>query len=240
MFNKPRSPVLVALIAILLGLVPAAMAQNGAQYEITVTNLTRGSTPDDQTHGQRFTPILVAVHKRGVKLFELGQPATNELKTLAEEGNTGPLEGLLSAMPEVVGEVVISGGLTDPGASKVVMVRTRGGFDHISIAAMLVPTNDGFFAVNGVEGPEGSHTLVLYSPAYDSGTEINDELCTSLPMGPPFTECGGPADGGAPGGGEGYVHVHAGIHGVGGVGSMNASLRDWRNPVAKIVIRRVH
>ena len=225
------------MIAIILGLVPVAMAQNGAQYEITVTNLTRGSTVDDQTHGQRFTPILVAAHKRGVKLFELGQPASNELATLAEEGNTDPLRGLLSAMSEV-GDVVISGGLTNPGASKVVTVRTRGDFDHISVAAMLVPTNDGFFAVNGVEGPEGSHTLVLYSPAYDSGTEVNDELCTSLPMGPPFTECGGPADGGAPGGGEGYVHIHAGVHGFGG--SMNPSMRDWRNPVAKIVIRRVH
>ena len=43
-------------------------------------------------------------------------------------------------------------------------------------------------------------------------------------------------DCGAPGGGEGYVHIHAGIHGV---GNLNPALRDWRNPVAKISIRRI-
>ena len=39
-------------------------AFGGNQYEITVTNLTRG---------QIFSPILVATHKAEVKLFELGE-----------------------------------------------------------------------------------------------------------------------------------------------------------------------
>ncbi len=138
-------------------------------------------------------------------------------------------------MPEVR-DAVTSGGLTNPGASTTLTVKTGAGFDHISVAAMLIPTNDGFFAINGVEGPEGSATLVLYSPAYDSGTERNDELCASIP-GPFFTECGGPGGGGSPSGGEeGYVHIHAGIHGI---GNLNAAMRDWRNPVAQVTIRRI-
>jgi len=36
-----------------------------------------------------------------------------------------------------------------------------GGFDQLSVAAMLIPTNDGFFALNGVEGPLGNQTLTL-------------------------------------------------------------------------------
>jgi hypothetical protein len=171
-----------------------------------------------------------------VKLFDLGQPASNELATVAEEGNTAPLSALLSATG-LVGDIATSGDLTNPGASTTLTVRTGGGFDHISIAAMLIPTNDGFFAINGIEGPEGSHTLVLSSPAYDSGSERNDELCASIP-GPAFAECGGPGGGGAPvGGEEGYVHIHAGIHGI---GNLNAAMRDWRNPVAKITVRRIH
>ena len=201
----------------------AGNAAAASEFEVTVTNLTRG---------QRFTPILVASHKAGVRLFELGTPASPELKTLAEEGNVAPLTTLLLGNPNVL-DVVNSGGLLDPGKSVTQRVSTRG---SVSVAAMLIPTNDGFFAVNDAEGPNGHDTITVFSPAYDSGTERNDETCASIP-GPNFVECGGPGGGGAPGGGEGYVHIHAGIHGV---GDLNPALRDWRNPVARITIRRVN
>jgi hypothetical protein len=221
----------------------AAQPTNPGQYEVTVTNLTRG---------QRFTPILVATHKQGVRLFELGSPASAQLRTLAEEGDTGPLAALLASMPEVK-DVVTStppppaSNLIDPGESVTLPVETSGGFDHVSLAAMLIPTNDAFFALNGVEGPRGNSELTIFVPAYDAGTEANDESCGSIP-GPGFIECVTPSNpdgngGGAMiGGGEGYVHIHAGIHGEGGglsSSNLNASLRDWRNPVAKVTIRRV-
>jgi hypothetical protein len=204
-------------------------SSEGQQFGVTVTNLTRGQT---------FTPVLVASHRKGVHLFTLGSAASPELATLAEEGNVGPLTNLLLASPEVF-DVTNSGpppgGFVPPGQSKTVMVRTRGNFDHISVAAMLIPTNDGFFALNGAKGPSGHQSLTLFSPAYDAGSERNDELCASIP-GPFFAECGGPGGGARVGDGEGYVHIHAGIHGI---GNMNEAERDWRNPVAKISIRRV-
>jgi Spondin_N len=212
---------------------PAALSTGGTAlaqdrgFEVTVTNLTRG---------QQFTPILVASHREGVRLFDLGSPASGELATLAEEGNTAPLMTLLAGMPEVK-DIVASAGLLDPGASVTTFVEAGGRFDRVSIAAMLIPTNDGFFAINDNEGPNGNHTLTLYSPAYDAGSEVNDELCASIP-GPFFDECGGPGGGAMTAGGEeGYVHIHAGIHGI---GDLDASQRDWRNPVARISIRPVH
>jgi len=51
--------------------------------------------------GQQFTPILVTSHKASVSLFQLGQPASSELATLAEEGNTAPLAAALDANPGV-------------------------------------------------------------------------------------------------------------------------------------------
>jgi hypothetical protein len=52
-----------------------------------------------------------------------------------------------------------------------------------------------------------------------------------------MVKTGGFGAGGAPAGGEeGYVHIHAGIHGV---GDLEPGMRDWRNPVARITIRRV-
>ena len=198
----------------------------GARYEVTITNLTRG---------QQFTPVLVASHKSNVKLFELGKPASSELATLAEEGNTAPLAAALAALPGT-GQVVTGSGLTNPGASVTLIVEGRRGFGHFSVAAMLIPTNDAFFAINAVPLPRGNDRLTLTALAYDSGSERNDELCASIP-GPMFAECGGSGGGGAPvGGEEGYVHVHAGMHGI---GSFTAAARDWRNPVALITVRRM-
>jgi len=203
-----------------------AHADGGDRFEVTVTNLTRG---------QQFTPILVAAHRRGVSLFKAGDPASAQLEILAEEGDTAPLTSLLSGLPEVK-EVVSSSGLLNPGASVTITVKTGGRFDHVSVAAMLIPTNDGFFAINGVAGPKGNRLLGLDSPAYDAGSEGNDERCASIP-GPEFVECGGPGGGGKPEGDEeGYVHIHAGIHGI---GDLLPEVRDWRNPVARIVVRRV-
>jgi hypothetical protein len=212
------------LLAATLLTASAALA-DGRELEVTVTNLTRG---------QQFTPILVASHRRGVSLFDAGSPASSELALVAEEGDIGPLGDLLQSMPEVK-DVQSSDGLLGPGESVTIVVESSGSFRHVSVVAMLIPTNDAFFSVNGVEGPSGGRTVTVLSPAYDAGSERNDELCASIP-GPGFDECGGPGGGGQPvGDEEGYVHIHAGIHGI---GDMDASERDWRNPVARIVIRR--
>jgi hypothetical protein len=203
---------------------------NGPRFEVTVTNLTRGQT---------FTPVLVASHREGVTLFTLGAPASSPVAILAEEGNTAPLAALLLATPgvrDVADSGAPPGGFVGPGQSKTVLVDAGRGADHISVAAMLIPTNDGFFALNGVEAPRGREVRTYFSPAYDAGSERNDELCASIP-GPNFSECGGPGGGGQPAGGEeGHVHIHAGIHGI---GDFDASMRDWRNPVALITIRRI-
>lgn len=227
--NRTRTILTLGLFVI-AGLLPSgplrAEHNDGERFEVTVTNLTRG---------QQFTPILVASHRAGVKLFTLGHQASPQLETLAEEGDVRPMTALLQADPKVL-EVTHSAGLTNPGSSVTLTVRAGDEVEHLSVAAMLIPTNDGFFALNDVPGPRGSETVTLYSPAYDAGTEVNDELCSSIP-GPFFVECGGPG-GGADiiGGNEGFVHIHEGIHGV---GDLKPNLRDWRNPVAQITIRRI-
>ena len=198
----------------------ASIARHGnPMYAVTITNLTRGSS---------FTPILVASHRPGVELFALGQPASDELAAMAEGGDTAPLEAALLDSGQVVG-TGHSQGLLGPGQSVTVEV-PAGNANRISLAAMILPTNDGFIALNGVEVPRaGSQTFSV--PGYDAGSEPNDELCASIP-GP---LCGG--EGGSPNaGGEGFVHIHAGIHGI---GDLNASAYDWRNPVATIKVERV-
>jgi hypothetical protein len=215
--SKIAHAAIAGCVIMLLALALPAAAQNGPKYKVTVTNLTRGSA---------FTPILVASHLPGLRLFVPGTPASAELATLAETGNPAPLQTLIA--PSTFDSVVVGSVPLAPGGTAMAMVATRGPYDHISVASMLVPTNDAFFAVNGIQGPKGNKTIMVLSPAYDAGTEENDENCSSPSNGGP---CGTGASVG-----EGYVHVHAGIHGV---GDLTAADFDWRNPVARIVIERI-
>ena len=73
---------------------------------------------------------------------------------------------------------------------------------------------------------EGSWSLTALPIV--AGSEINDELCSSIP-GP---HCMG--EGYSPDGGEGKTHVHSGIHDV---GDLPSDAYDWRNPVATVDIR---
>ncbi|TQV71813.1 hypothetical protein FKG94_19410 [Exilibacterium tricleocarpae] len=191
------------------------------EYEVTITNLTRGNN---------FTPILVASHRSGVALFELGSRAGAELATLAEGGDTGPLDALLSSNRRVA-DTNTSEGLLAPGATVSIKIKASHWTRRISLASMLLPTNDAFFALNGVALPRGRRQVTYLAPAYDAGSEANDELCFNIP-GP---TCQG--EGASPGaGGEDFVHIHAGIHGI---GDLSPAAYDWRNPVARITIRRV-
>ncbi len=221
MFRSGRYALTTAAISGLLLSPTTASADSNTAYHVTVTNITNSIS---------FTPILVTSHRKGISLYELGSPASDELTAVAEGGDTAPLAAVLEADPRVA-DVQNSGGLLEPGQSVTVTVSARKGARYISLASMMLPTNDGFIALNSVKAPR-HRTVTYYSQGFDAGTEPNDELCISIP-GP---TCGG--QGPSPGaGGEGYVHINRGIHGI---GDLAPDVYDWRNPVAEINITRAH
>ena len=188
-----------------------------ATYEVTLTNLTPGQT---------FTPQLVVSHPASIALFQVGEPAIDELGILAEGGDTGPLMNL--AMGAGAYATTIDG-LLGPGEATSAMISGQEG-EVLSIAAMLIPTNDTFVALNGMPLPS-SGSVTYYLKAYDAGTEENDQQCSSIP-GP---LCGGegvsePADGD-----EGFVHISNGFHRLPG-GALRPENYDWRNPVATVTV----
>jgi len=79
--------------------------------------------------------------------------------------------------------------------------------------------------------------VYYYADGYDAGSEENDESAGTV----------GTADGdnspnigdGINTNGEGYIHVHAGIHGIGGAGGLLPEIYDWRNPVVEVKIQRI-
>ena len=187
-------------------------------YSVTITNVTAG---------QSFTPLLAITHKKGHPLFTLGRPASPELMRIAEGGDTIPFQqGLMDS--GMAYDATSSGGLLGRGQSVTLQVKSKGGFKYLTVAGMLLPTNDGVIALNGVRLPKNASTMMV--PAYDGGTEINDELCANIPG----LHCGA-----APFSvedGEGFVHVHRGIRGIGDLAS---DQYDWKNPIAKITVKRM-
>ena len=195
----------------------AAAGDDMNTYEITITNLTRGSV---------FTPVFAAAHKKHHKLFKLGYPASAAVADMAEGGATGGLPADLHTNYFTSHNDALL-----PGKSVTLTLMAGEKFKYLSVASMLLPTNDAFLAVNGMKLPKKGRTAYVMSPAYDAGSEANDELCDHIPGG---GDCGGQPFSGPADSDEGYVHIHAGIHGI---GDLEASDYDWNNPVAKIAIR---
>ena len=216
-----------AIAALTLGLSCGVIyAENGgghhrSKIEVTITNIT---------NNQLFTNVLVASHQGKIGLFTLGEQASDELVSIAEGGATGPMTELLKNNKRVADVTTTSDPLA-PGASVTVILSANKHSNRISLAAMMLPTNDSFIALDSVRVPRNGRTKTYLSPGYDAGSETNDESCLSIPgpfcNGAPFS----PEDDG-----EGYVHISRGI---GGNGDLIPAVFDWRNPVASISVRRI-
>ncbi|MCH2226938.1 MAG: spondin domain-containing protein [Candidatus Caenarcaniphilales bacterium] len=212
---------LIALLALNISAVSAA------SFEVKVTNLTQS---------QSFTPIIVSSQARAVDIFNAGEAASSEIEAVAEGGDISSLQTLLEADSAVI-DVQSSEGLLAAGANSTITVNAPRRARYINLAAMLIPTNDAFIGLNNYPAPRRvGGTATVYLNAYDAGTEVNDELCSSIP-GPGFTECTENNTIPEPSGTDiGFIHIHNGIHGV---GDLTEATRDWRGPVAKVEITRV-
>ncbi len=216
------------LLGSIFALVLASASARAANYEVRITNLTLGQT---------FTPILVVSHRGGVQLFDLGVPASAELEILAEAGSIGPLESFVRTLPQVR-DTATNGALLGPGETTTIRVRAGGAVDRISVAGMLIPTNDTFVGLRSLMLPRGAETQTAFALAYDSGTEPNDQNCAHIP-GP---RCGGEGSSARSPQDEGFVHVSNGFHELGrgskgGGEILGPKTYDWRNPVARITVR---
>lgn len=212
---------------------------SAADLTVSVTNLTRGVY---------FTPVLAGAHTSATTLFSAGEAASANLQAMAEGGDISGLSADISAAGGVVVENPAEGMLA-PGASTTFSLNTdaNAANTHLSLVAMMLPTNDGFVALNSMMIPStpGSYTYNLN--AYDAGTEANDEIRGGGAPGTPGFPAPGPIDVAAGSNGtgvsssaEGYVHIHRNVLGdtdaTGGVSDIDAIAHRWLNPVARVVI----
>lgn len=217
----------ILVLALAVGVVGSPVTASAQDmYKVKITNLTPG---------QAFTPFLLATHSPDMALFTPGTMASSELQAIAEGGNIMPLKMMLEGkMGMGVMGVTAGDMMTTPGVTHEFMISGMYGY-RLSLVAMLLPTNDGFVGANMMLPMEGG--MMGYAYGYDAGTEMNDEMCSSIPNpGWNDMECDAHGPGEMIGMGEGAIVIHSGIHGH---GDFMPAYRDWKNPVARITITKM-
>ncbi|MGB0383855.1 MAG: spondin domain-containing protein, partial [Ardenticatenaceae bacterium] len=118
----------------------------GTTFDVTLTNAS-----DSTVYPGALTPMLWAVHDNSVKLFQTGTPASAGLQSLAEDGDASTLQAALAAMAGVSSSAVAGNGPIMAGGSFTATVTLDANHRYLSLANMVVPSNDTFAAF----GPAG-------------------------------------------------------------------------------------
>jgi hypothetical protein len=163
----------------------AAAAFSGAAAVAAAEDPTYRVTVVNTAPGQPLTPPVVVLHNAKTGIVEAGAAASDGIGQLAENGNAQVLLDALAADPGVAGVAtgehpIVAGGI--PGAAEVPSLAVievsgdKANAKRISIASMLVCTNDGLSIVHDAKLPRKvGQSVVLRSHAYDAGTETNTE-----------------------------------------------------------------
>ena len=204
----------------------AVNAQENVTYTVTIENLTSG---------QPFTPPVVVAHSDQLDLFEMGQAASEEVRQIAENGDSAPLLALVEDSADVFDSVAGDAPIM-PGETATFMIDAPAG-SLLSIVSMLICTNDGFTGVDAWALPaSGSETVD--SDAYDAGSEQNTEdfadivpPCQGLIGVTSDDEGTGMSNPALAEGG--VITMHAGIQGG---TDLTVDDHGWTGPVARITV----
>lgn len=195
-------------------------------YEVSVSNLTGG---------QPLTPFVLATHDGDAAIFRDGRPASPGLQQLSENGGVPVLAGELAGLRHVGTVAVVGSAPIGPGGTVTSTVLVTGRDERVSLAGMLVCSNDGFAGVDDFELPEHvGDTEIARAAAYDAGTELNTEAYGDLV--PPCDGMGGSGTSNPALAEGGVVRHHSGISGI---ADLDASIHGWTGAVASISITRV-
>ncbi|MEM6985135.1 MAG: spondin domain-containing protein [Pseudomonadota bacterium] len=151
-----------ALAAVLVG-----GPVHAVEITVSITNLT---------HGMYFTPRLLIAHTGAVDLFEAGTPASAGLTAIAEGGDTSVTANALDAGFASAQRNQTFGGLLAPSSTSADYTFETNDHPYLSLATMLVPTNDAFAGLDSWRIPTAPGTYTVNLNAYDAGTEANDEI----------------------------------------------------------------
>jgi hypothetical protein len=200
------------------------------KYKVTLVNLTTG---------QPMSPGVVVTHSRQVDLFSVHKRASAGIQAIAENGDPAVSFGELNGRRGVGSLLTTTAPLHrvgGPGPNELsVTVTTERGMRRLSVAVMLICTNDGFTGLDGIRLPNRGRA-VYYARGYDAGTEENTEAAGDIV--PPCFGIG-PVTGLVGGGGRvgetRRIRHHPNILGGGDL----TKAHYWRDPVLKVIVERI-
>ncbi|MEM1212833.1 MAG: spondin domain-containing protein [Planctomycetota bacterium] len=157
--------------------------------------------------GLAATPIWFGAHDGSFDLFDVGSLSNAALEAIAEDGNFAPVAAFFASETGGTGQggVITSPAgfpgapVFEPGESVTQALNLAPGQRFLTLAAMVLPSNDAFIGTdNAVELFDavgnflGPQTLLFGGPGgaaiYDGGTEANTELDAAfLNQGAPDT-----------------------------------------------------
>ncbi|MEO6528729.1 MAG: spondin domain-containing protein [Gemmatimonadaceae bacterium] len=214
---------------------PLAQANVAAEhaYQVTIENLTTG---------QVFSPGVIATHTKKASVWEVGAPASAGIRSIAEDGMEATAVSELSGAPGVYAAISTLapinriGGPAGLPRSRTFTIYASADANRLSVAVMLICTNDGFTGLSGVKLPGGFEAESYLVGAWDAGSEQNNERFNQIvdpcQMAGPVVA---PPDGNGRVATNGVIMTHPNIQGV---GDLSVALHGWRSPVARITIQR--
>ncbi len=171
--NRTTLLVTLALITLLLLGACNNNRSSPSEYAIEVFNLSEN---------QPLSPLAIILHHQGFHIYRPGDSATTALEQLAEGGDPTVIQTSADTLPEVL---TSTAGTTPtlPGASRRFTLKALAQDIQLSLAGMLVNTNDGFVGVDAIDLSQllPGDTLNLKANVYDAGTELNTELMSTIP-----------------------------------------------------------
>jgi hypothetical protein len=242
--------VAVASAALILAFAIPAASDDGPDlrtYRVTLVNLT---------DGQPFSPPVAATHDRSMRMFRAGHLASDELAKIAQAGDEVPMFNLFNGSDDVtdavdvgaplttVGKVVDPPGPMGPFVDTATFEITAAPGDRLSLATMLICTNDGFLGLDAVRLPRHGAQAFLIN-GYDAGREQNTELSQHL-----VDPCSALGPAGLAGDPNGNLDSGPGVStvprapirhhpNIQGGGHLSTALHGWRDPVAVAVVSRI-
>lgn len=214
--NYVRARLIRLLVVFSVLAVPALAAGPVGANHHSPTDTMRLTFQND-TNFLLSPPVIIAA-PTGWQPFALGEQASAELEALAEMGMGDQLADL--ALAEGAYLAMVADAPLNPGEESSYEFDAPVFQVEFWSLAMAVQTNDGFFASHVMGAPGVLSSMISQAYFLDAGTEVNDELCDTVPG----SECGG--TGGVDEGGT--VHLHPGMHHDGDISPMyNAGNGLW-------------
>jgi len=216
---------------------PGVADDGVATFEVTITNLVAT---------QPISPPVVVTHTAGTHFWQMGTMASPGIIAIAEDGEPSVAVAEQTGAANVTGVVNVGQPLTMAGTtfgtfgdSVTIEIDAVAG-DVLSVAGMLICSNDAFAGGDSLALPRFGRPATYYLNVYDAGSERNTEQSEDIVdacslLGPVVLD--GDDNGNNNAGIDTFRRVlpHRGVAGTGDL----LLAHDWEDPAVMVTVSRV-